>query len=234
LGYYHTCAVLDNATAKCWGRGQYGELGQGNTTNYGSAAGTMGDSLPAISLGTGRTAVSGTGGLYHTCILLDNSTTKCFGRANNGQTGHGNTTNTGGSAGQMGDSLAVTSLAAAANATVLQSFYYFTCAILTDSTTKCWGINTYGDLGQGNTTTRGDGAGEMGGSLAVTSLGTGRTATKIAVGQDAACALLDDKKVKCWGRGQLGQLGNASTTISLGDAAGEMGDSLAEIILTGF
>ena len=55
-GEKHNCALLDNASVKCWGHGLNGRLGQGNTSNLGGGANEMGDNLPSIDLGTGRTA----------------------------------------------------------------------------------------------------------------------------------------------------------------------------------
>jgi len=34
-GYQHTCALLDNASVKCWGNNNYGQLGIDNTNNMG-------------------------------------------------------------------------------------------------------------------------------------------------------------------------------------------------------
>ena len=46
----HTCVILDNDAVKCWGQGNQGQLGQGNTANLGDNANEMGDNLPAIDL----------------------------------------------------------------------------------------------------------------------------------------------------------------------------------------
>lgn len=43
---------------QCWGRGWAGALGVGDVLDRGSRTGTMGDALPALSLGTGKVAVS--------------------------------------------------------------------------------------------------------------------------------------------------------------------------------
>ena len=56
-----------------------GQLGQGNTNNIGDAQDEMSDTLPFISLGSGRTAKAVTTNEAHTCVLLDNDQVKCFG-----------------------------------------------------------------------------------------------------------------------------------------------------------
>ena len=43
---------------KCWGYNLYGQLGQGDTETRGDVAGELGDALPPIDLGTGRTALA--------------------------------------------------------------------------------------------------------------------------------------------------------------------------------
>jgi alpha-tubulin suppressor-like RCC1 family protein len=50
VGQDHSCADLDDGTVKCWGQNTYGDLGNGNEINEGSAAGQMGDALSAIGL----------------------------------------------------------------------------------------------------------------------------------------------------------------------------------------
>ena len=86
---YHTCAILDDGSLKCWGRNYYGELGIGGTTGYD----VQYSSTPqAVDLGTGRTAVSVSLGQYHTCALLDDGSLKCWGYNYYGQLGIGSTT----------------------------------------------------------------------------------------------------------------------------------------------
>ena len=85
-GYHHSCAILDNGDVKCWGRDQYGQLGDGGTNTD-----TNTPSSTAIDLGTGRTAVAVSAGGYHTCAILDNGDLKCWGKDNYGQLGDGGT-----------------------------------------------------------------------------------------------------------------------------------------------
>ena len=58
----------------------------------GDNSGEMGDNLPAVDLGTGRTATAISIGSQHTCALLDNVSVKCWGFNDVGQLGLENTT----------------------------------------------------------------------------------------------------------------------------------------------
>lgn len=53
-GGYHSCAILENGNLKCWGENTSGKLGVEDANHWGDGAGEMGDSLPAIDLGTKR------------------------------------------------------------------------------------------------------------------------------------------------------------------------------------
>jgi alpha-tubulin suppressor-like RCC1 family protein len=66
-GYYNSCALLANGTAKCWGYNQYGQLGNGTTT----------DSRTPVVVSGLTNAVAIAAGQYHTCAVLANGTAKC-------------------------------------------------------------------------------------------------------------------------------------------------------------
>ena len=162
----HSCAILDNASVKCWGWGNNGKLGQGNTNNIGNAANEMGDNLPSIDLGTGRTATAISVGWSHfTCALLDNASVKCWGAGQEGMLGQGNTNNLGDGANEMGDNLPTVDLGTGRTAIAISAGSTHTCALLDNSAVKCWGNALTGRLGQGNTNTLGDDANEMGDNL---------------------------------------------------------------------
>jgi alpha-tubulin suppressor-like RCC1 family protein len=229
-GESHTCALLDNASIKCWGQNTYGQLGLGHTNNLGDDSSEMGDNLAAVELGSGRTASAITAGGYHTCALLDNASVKCWGYNDAGHLGLGHSNNIGDGSGEMGDNLAAVDLGTGRTATAIMAGESHTCALLDNASVKCWGSNYAGGLGQGSSSHLGDGSGEMGDNLAAVDLGTGRTATAITAGTSHTCVLLDNGAVKCWGINNRGQLGQGSTS-SLGDGSGEMGDNLAAIDL---
>ena len=229
-GGNHTCALLDNASVKCWGRNQHGQLGIGNTEHMGNISNEMGDDLPSIDLGTGRTATAIAAGYFHTCALLDNASVKCWGRNSEGQLGLGNTTQIGDNSNEMGDNLPSIDLGTGRTATAIAAGAYLTCALLDNGAVKCWGDNNIGQLGIGNTTDMGDNSGEMGDDLPSIDLGTGRTATAIASIRNHHCAILDNASVKCWGENAQGQLGIDNTNL-MGDETGDMGDNLPSIDL---
>jgi len=239
-GAYHTCATLIDSTFKCWGFNDSGQLGQGDTVNRGNAPGQMGNALLNIDVGTHRTVIAFTTGGFHTCVILDNFTVKCWGNNLSGQLGLGDTANRGDGPDEMGDTLPAVDLGVDVDGNPLQAVAisagaFHTCAVLNDkaaeqSLVKCWGDNSSGQLGLGDTANRGDAPNEMGNSLPPVDLGTGRTAVGIVAGAYHSCALLDDFTIKCWGDNRDGQLGQGDTN-NRGDAPGEMGDSLPPIDL---
>jgi len=229
-GDFHTCALLDNGSIKCWGKNLDGQLGYGDTNNRGDNAGEMGNALPTIDLGTGRTATAISAGDGHTCALLDNGTLKCWGESKLGQTGHGSKLSLGDNPSEMGNALPAVDLGTGRTATAMTAGDFHSCAILDNGTLKCWGKNIYGQLGYGDTNNRGDNAGEMGNALPTIDLGTGRTAVAVTAGFGQTCAVLDDATLKCWGRNSTGQLGYGDT-IDRGDNPGEMGNALPTIDL---
>ncbi|WP_437809070.1 RCC1 domain-containing protein [Sorangium sp. So ce1078] len=230
LGYNHTCAILDNDQVKCWGYNLHGELGIGDTSRRGDGAGEMGDTLPVVNLGTGRTAKAIAAGDFHTCAILDTNEVKCWGNNVHGQLGLGDIAARGDGANEMGNNLPVVNLGTGRTAKAIAAGGSHTCAILDTNEVKCWGNNASGQLGHGNTTVRGDGPNEMGDNLPVVNLGTGRTAKAIDGGSSHTCAILDNDQLKCWGYNLHGELGIGDTS-HRGDGSGEMGNLLPTVNL---
>lgn len=224
-GYFHNCAILDDDSVKCWGDNFYGNLGLGYTTDHGSGQNQMGDNLPVVNLGTGKIAKSLALGDNHACAILNDGTVKCWGKNEFGELGLGDVENRGDGPDEMGDNLPTVDLGTGRTAVAIAADLEMSCAILDDGSLKCWGSNTNGKLGQGDTLARGDEPGEMGDALLPIDLGMGRKAVSVEIGEQSVCALLDDSSVKCWGQGSFGRLG-LGDEMTRGDEPGEMGDNL--------
>ena len=224
VGSAHSCALLDNFTVKCWGFGAYGRLGYGDTVSRGDGAGEMA-ALVAIDFGAGRTATAIAVGSLHSCALLDNSAVKCWGRNQYGQLGYGDTDSRGDGAGEMGDALLAIDFGTGRTARAIAAGKYFTCALLDNFAVTCWGANTGGQLGLGDTTDRTSPT-----ALTAIDFGSGRTARALSAGDDHVCAILDDGALKCWGAAGNGRLGSGGTS-NIGDGTDEMGTNLAAVSL---
>ncbi len=83
-GSVHTCALLSDGAVKCWGYGQEGQLGYGNTSFLGD------DELPSDmpDLKLGKPATRLTMG-EHTCAVLKTGDLRCWGINYDGQLGLG-------------------------------------------------------------------------------------------------------------------------------------------------
>jgi alpha-tubulin suppressor-like RCC1 family protein len=233
-GGFHTCALLSSGAMKCWGYNFTGALGLDDWSNdRGDQPGEMGANLPTVDLGSGVTATAILGGRLHTCALLSSGAMKCWGENWDGQLGLGDRNRRGTLSSQMGDNLPAVNLGSGVTATAIAAGLYHTCALLSSGAMKCWGGNGDGQLGLGDTNSRGDGANEMGDNLPTVDLGSGVTATAIVGGRLHTCALLSTGTVTCWGDDAVAQLGQGAgvTYGNRGDGPGEMGSSLVAVNL---
>lgn len=61
---------------------------------------------------------------------------------------------------------------------------------------RCFGLNDFGQLGQGDTDARGQSAATMGDNLGAVDLGTGAIVVDMDAGSDHTCVVLDQGDVK--------------------------------------
>ena len=93
------------------GSGGYGQLGYGHGgTNRGDNANEMGDNLPTVDLGTGKTAKQIFCYFKQTCAILNDDTVKCWGYNGDRQLGYGDSEGRGDGPNEMGDNLPVVDL----------------------------------------------------------------------------------------------------------------------------
>jgi len=230
-GGFHTCAVLNDDSVRCWGYGGFGGLGLGDVDSRGDAANEMGANLPAVDLGAAKTAKSLALGFYHSCAVLNDASVKCWGNNTDGQLGQGDVAHRGDEPGEMGDTLLSVDLGAAKTAKSIASGFYHVCAILNDDTAKCWGYNGFGALGQGDVVSRGVASGQLGDKLPAIDLGAGALVRKVSAGIFHTCVALADETVRCWGANDVGQLGQGDI-VARGDGPNEMGAALKPVLFT--
>jgi alpha-tubulin suppressor-like RCC1 family protein len=187
LGWTHCCALLSDKTMQCWGANSDAQLGRGTTS--------FGESTPQRVSVISDDAVQIAPGYYHTCALLVNTETWCWGSDNMGQRGDGYSTTSPTdqpTKPELGDSYAVQ----------ISTGDTHTCAIINDNTVKCWGLNQYGETGNGMGVTYNERT-----PVEVQDL---TDVVQLTSGQGHSCALLSNNNVKCWGRNDYGQLGNGN------------------------
>ena len=195
-GGHYTCAILDDASVKCWGQNDQGQLGIGSTSNTNTPT-------TINTLGSGRTAVSLATAFDSVCALLDDGSVKCWGSDFDGQLGNGGT-----NADLSSPPSSAINLGTSRTAKAITGGEFHFCAILDDDSIKCWGQGTDGKLGTGSTGDRSTPTSTSG------SFASGRYAVAIDAGYDHTCVLLDNGDMTCWGSDADGQLGNGASSSS--------------------
>ena len=184
-GNSNTCVVTTGGGAKCWGYNYYGQVGDGSKTTRPSPANVSG-------LTTGVRSIVASPYYYYVCAVTTDGAAKCWGNNGYGQLGTGGTTDATTPANVVGLSSGVASLALG---------YGHGCALLSNETVQCWGHNTYGQVGNGNTTIQ----------YSPVSVSGLSGVTSLTAGQHHACAAVSGGGAKCWGYNAFGQLGDNST-----------------------
>ena len=138
-GSLHNCGVDNAGTVWCWGANQYGQLGLGS-----GASNTFQPN--AVSLPAAASQV--TAGASHSCALLVNGETWCWGANYYGQLGDGN----GAPGTNAGSSSAPVKVATAPVFASLSAGFEHTCGVTPAGEAWCWGSNTDGQSGFGNAT----------------------------------------------------------------------------------
>ncbi len=202
-GGRQSCGTEDG-WVRCWGAGEYGVLGYGNTNNIGD------NEHPRIAgdVWVGGEVESLALGYYHSCALLTSGNVRCWGRNDYGQLGRGHTLHIGDN--EKPNVGAHVSLGG--TATQLTAGVYHTCALLSTGQVRCWGLGQFGSLGYANTNNIGDNEHPS----SVSTVNIGGTVVEIKAGWFHTCARLSTGAVRCWGPNGSGQLGYGHTQ-TIGD-----------------
>ena len=95
------------------------------------------------------------------------------------------------------------------NAEMVSAGNAYTCALISDGTIECWGVNESGELGDGSYN-HGHGGDEDYSPTPVQVSGI-TSATAVAADEGHTCAVLSSGAVDCWGVDAVGQLGDGNS-----------------------
>ena len=182
VGKTTNCIILQNQSLMCWGGGQDGEVGVGNTSLT---------TIPTwIDFGFDVAVSTVSNGDKTTCAILTNGSLYCWGQI------HGATPSS--------TTPKYIDLPTGRTAIGVSVAERNTCVLLENASISCIGSGSDGVNGDGSSSL--SFAGYVGDSYV--QLPTGRTAVSVSMGYRHGCAVLDNGSAVCWGLAGNGQLGN--------------------------
>lgn len=189
LGESRVFALDDDDGLVCWGvyeNGECGIMGVADTDGVPAEADqftALGD-VDQVSVGT-----------THSCALIAGEV-RCVGRNTNAALGNLGSPTTAG--------LTTALVPLSETATQIASLGSFsTCAVLSDKTVECWGLNTSGQLGDGTLS-----------SGAPRKLQLDQVES-VAGGVENACAIRTDQSVWCWGKSERNLFGVGLASLAI-------------------
>lgn len=214
-GNAHTCIVI-NGYIRCNGNNEYGQLGNGlgwfdqahfptptalpsETPSPTVTSSPTVTPIPTMTFTPSPTPsptalpdpVQIDSQMENSCVVMSDHTVLCWGMNTKGQLGNAAFTDA-----YSATPIVVQGINNAQSVAVGNSH---SCAVLTDKTIKCWGMNTEGQFGNGIA----DGSPQP---ATVSATGI-TTAVSVTVGEKHTCALLENGQVWCWGHNINGQVG---------------------------
>ena len=185
-GSRHSCGIRTDGTLWCWGVNVHGQLGVGDTTPR----------LVPTQVGTDANWAEVQCGGLHSCGIRTDGSLWCWGANPAGQLGLGVRTGDQPTPQHVGTGTDWRRLAAKAR---------FNCALRTGDSLWCWGDNSDGQVGTGDTMDR----------MAPTQVLMSYTWSWVRMGPMHTCAITTLGELYCWGANESGQLGNGTTVASL-------------------
>ena len=195
-GGSHTCALTRPGDVWCWGNNDWGQLGVGTTEPSGIPVAVQGLDAPVAAISAGS---------FHTCAVTQAGGVRCWGSDGYGQLGDGR-------APANPDEPEISStpvdvVGLSADAVAVSAAGTHTCAVTGARAVRCWGNNSYGQLGDGETAEPDEGMRNRYEPVDVVGLSG---VVDVAAGMVHTCALTERGRVACWGANDQGQLGDAA------------------------
>jgi alpha-tubulin suppressor-like RCC1 family protein len=186
----HSLALTSTGQVFAWGLNNYGQLGNGTTTNSSTPV--------AVSLPMGTTVTAIAAGGFHNLALTSTGRVLAWGSGGSGQLGNGTITDS---------SVPVAvGLLTVITVTALAGGRNFSLALTSTGQVLAWGDNAGGQLGNGTTISSS--------TPVVVNLPMGTTVTAVAGGSYKSLALTSTGQLLAWGDNAYGVLGNGTTTSS--------------------
>ncbi len=199
-GGSHTCGLTADGGLYCWGSDSYGQLGDGGNAQ---------DSLVPVPVDasgvTGRMVlVQLAAGYWHNCGIASGGEPYCWGADDHGQLGDG------GSLQNATTPVLVDATGITGDRAFVQTTGggFHTCGLTSEGRAYCWGLDGYGQLGDGGTSM------DSQTPVAVDTSGiTGeKTFVSLSAGNIHTCGLTPAGVAYCWGRDASGQIGDGGTS----------------------
>lgn len=186
IGGFHSCAITNAGSLKCWGNNFMGQLGDNHSQNW--------VPFPTDPIGMQSGVKMVALGENHTCALMDAGNVFCWGADNKGQLGDDS---------PLADKYVPTAVSAlGTDVAFIGAGREHTCAVMTNGSVRCWGNDFSGQLGNGAPMT------DSPVPVALPALAGGiRT---VVGGYTHTCALTTAGAVLCWGDDTYGQLGDGN------------------------
>lgn len=184
-GELHTCALVPDGTAYCWGDNSIGQLGDGTYSEREVPVEVSG------SVKFTQIVAFGYGQLANVCGLTADGTVYCWGDNQHGQLAGGTTDN----------SNVPLEVVTGERFTRLGAGTASVCGITEKGDLYCWGFNLNGKLGLGDDINR----------TAPTKVEGISGVVTIDIGINHSCAVTREGRVYCWGSNEDGKLGIKGT-----------------------
>lgn len=205
-GYQHSCGTTTTDRAYCWGRDDYGQIGDGSSHDiclY-SFSRIPCRKIPTLVAGGYRfrqvVAGGGPGSFVETgadggrsCGVTTDSRAFCWGDGSHGQLGNG-TRSISTLPRRVSGSLQFRQVSTGEAAA---------CGVTTSNRAYCWGYNYWGTIGDGTTTDR----------LTPTAVAGGLFFRQVSTGGSHTCGTTPGNAAYCWGSNGAGALGDGTTIV---------------------
>jgi alpha-tubulin suppressor-like RCC1 family protein len=224
---HHVCALAHDGELHCWGNdtdGQLGAVAPAGSCTWDTFRFFCSDRPERVAAGRWRAVAAGGS---HTCAIDEQDAVWCWGSNRYGQLGAVSTRVCGGSGGDAPCSRTPIRVPVGPARAVVTGASH-TCALDHEGRAHCWGMNRYGQAGNGT----------------YAEIATPRTVAgdlnfhALTAGGYHTCGVTPTGDLHCWGRDARGELGSASPDRCGGVActalAGETGKRAVAAIAAGF